>query len=644
MRSAFLLLALVVAVVSGHIQVDIRSRKVPLRGVNLGGWLVAEDWMTQDAPIWSNVPANASALGEYHAMQTLGHRGQAAFDKHRSTFITEADVAAVATTKFNTVRVPVGYWLQDCSKVHDERYRRECNGFAKHSLQYLDALVNKWALKHNVAVLISLHGAPGSQNGKDHSGVVDGIQWGDNASVQATKDFAHFLVERYQHAPAFLGLGLLNEPSVDLDLKTLVKYYADVYHDIRSFSDCILVMMPQLQLQLTGQLEDLDRSYTNVWVEWHPYLIWGYEEYDEDDLMNAEGIDALAKAIRKWKGHPLLFGEWSFVTPGSTFSTNTALAPFVHKLLDTMNEAGVGWTYWTWKVAGDTMGYQNKWSIRNLLHRLPAANAPLASFKPLQKAKTLHFQSGDALTVTSSLLASDPSWIAFFGPPPSEPWTYNSVTKQLVSGLTGLCLDASYGTNSAYSSAAVKGYKCDPINYNQKWNFERDQLVYVSNRQCLTSEGNTSMTLKHCTSGAPSQTLKSNASSTPGAEANITEAPVRIFINATGARMVWYRNASVQFHSRKYPTDDGLWLQKGDLLVHTTTEKCLQSDFDAAMVSLGDCDEHDASFHWTYDAKSMHWKQEVDDVTYCLDARRPTKPRLTKCSAVAAQRFTLRNA
>jgi hypothetical protein len=29
-----------------------------MRGVNIGGWLVAEHWMTEGSVIWTNVPAN----------------------------------------------------------------------------------------------------------------------------------------------------------------------------------------------------------------------------------------------------------------------------------------------------------------------------------------------------------------------------------------------------------------------------------------------------------------------------------------------------------------------------------------------------------------------------------------------------------
>ncbi|KDO34083.1 hypothetical protein SPRG_01357 [Saprolegnia parasitica CBS 223.65] len=650
-----LALALLCATVAGHVQADVRSRKVPLRGVNLGGWLVAENWMTQDASIWNHVPSHECEHGEYHAMKALGHKGQAAFDRHRSTFITQADVEAVAAAKFNTVRVPVGYWIQGCDHITNGTLKKQCEVYAKGGLAYLDVLVKEWALKHNVAVLLSLHGAPGSQNGKDHSGVVDGMQWGDDATVAATKTFAHFLVDRYAHEPAFLGLGLLNEPSADVDLKVLKHYYNDMYHELRAKTDCILVMMPQLQLQLTGQLEDLDKSMQNVWVEWHPYLIWGYEDYDEDNLLHKHGVDDLTKRIASWKGHPLLFGEWSFVTANGTFKKLDAFQPFMHKMLSTMNAAGAGWTYWTWKVAGDDTMYggQNRWSMRQMLHRLP--HATTNDTPSDQNAAALSFRSGANVTVATSMLATDENWVAFFGPPPVERWTYDTTTQQLRSSVSGLCLDASYGTTSAYAALDIKGYPCQRINYNQKWIFRNHQLVYRPNSKCLSASTTTSLTLVDCDASSPDQTLhiitdgskndSTNGSSSGSQDGSSSgsqdDETVRIFLNSTGARLVLYRNETVQFRARKYPYDGGVWLLRtvDGLLQHHASGLCLQSDDDTKRIALAACDDNDMSMQWAYDEKTLRLMH--GDRAYCLDARRPMQPTIAKCSRATSQRFSL---
>lgn len=51
-----LTLTTVMALVSAHIQPSIRYGSVPSRGVNLGGWLVSEHWMSSSSVIWQDVP------------------------------------------------------------------------------------------------------------------------------------------------------------------------------------------------------------------------------------------------------------------------------------------------------------------------------------------------------------------------------------------------------------------------------------------------------------------------------------------------------------------------------------------------------------------------------------------------------------
>lgn len=62
----------------------------------------------------------------------------------------------------NAVRIPLGYWAVD---VND--YEPYVGG----QYPYLIRAVN-WASEFGMRVLIDLHGAPGSQNGQDNSGLI----------------------------------------------------------------------------------------------------------------------------------------------------------------------------------------------------------------------------------------------------------------------------------------------------------------------------------------------------------------------------------------------------------------------------------------------------------------------------------------
>ena len=51
---------------------DIKAGRVPIHGVDIGGWLVAEHWMTSSSPAWNGIPDDIANQGEYQTMKYLG--------------------------------------------------------------------------------------------------------------------------------------------------------------------------------------------------------------------------------------------------------------------------------------------------------------------------------------------------------------------------------------------------------------------------------------------------------------------------------------------------------------------------------------------------------------------------------------------
>lgn len=50
-----------------------------------------------------------------------------------------------------------------------------------------------------------------------------------------------------------------------------------------------------------------------MWHEWHRYLIWGYEDFDEDRILY-EAVDGVTEGIKNWTGNKIFIGEWSIAT------------------------------------------------------------------------------------------------------------------------------------------------------------------------------------------------------------------------------------------------------------------------------------------------------------------------------------------
>ena len=71
-------------------------------GVNLGGWLVLEKWMTP------SVFADTDATNEYELSQT--EIGIKRIQRHRQTFIQEDDIKWLSRVGIKLLRLPIGYW------------------------------------------------------------------------------------------------------------------------------------------------------------------------------------------------------------------------------------------------------------------------------------------------------------------------------------------------------------------------------------------------------------------------------------------------------------------------------------------------------------------------------------------------------
>ena len=151
-------------------------------------------------------------------------------------------------------------------------------------MAYLDRLINQWAVKYNVAVLVDIHSAKGSQNGNDHSAPPNpgNVYWDKyQENIDNTVEVARFLADRYRNSVAFLGIELLNEPSNALNADKLKQYYISAYNVIRNTGNgCVLVTSPILQEQNVGTASNWENfmpppTYQNVWHDWHKYLIRG---------------------------------------------------------------------------------------------------------------------------------------------------------------------------------------------------------------------------------------------------------------------------------------------------------------------------------------------------------------------------------
>lgn len=180
-----------------------------LKGINLGGWLVAERWMTPE--LFAGVADKGErAIGRELGIEAAARR----LTHHRETFITEADFEWLAEKGFEVVRLPVGYWLF----MDDTDYVS--------GLETLDRAF-EWAQKHGLKVILDLHALPGSQNGNDHSGEEGNIRFYRYWNRRKALRVLAIMADNYGYHPALLGLQIINEPQLrhGYDRRRLLRYY-----------------------------------------------------------------------------------------------------------------------------------------------------------------------------------------------------------------------------------------------------------------------------------------------------------------------------------------------------------------------------------------------------------------------------------
>ncbi|RLO07401.1 hypothetical protein DYB28_004655, partial [Aphanomyces astaci] len=325
-------------------------------------------WMSKQSPVWVGVPDAVAVGGEHQTMAFLGHdKADGRFKIHRDTFITAADIAEIAAFGMNVVRVPVGWWIMPDSTVRPI------------ALIYLDTLIKDWAVRYNVAVMVDIHAAPGSQNGRDHSAAptLNVANWSrDDGNIARTLKVAEFLAARYKGDEAFLGLSLLNEPegnpaaNTGVDTAKLYAYYTTAVSRIRQTgNDCVLVVAPLLTEQSpTASVWPTFLRQKNVWHDWHKYLKWGHEGQPLTQLIS-QGTENIGRDISQWTGNPLFIGEWSLGHPDSAkveFQDQAQVKLYAIAYLDAVNKAKGGWAFWSWRAdTGLPLG--EGWSMRELL-------------------------------------------------------------------------------------------------------------------------------------------------------------------------------------------------------------------------------------------------------------------------------------
>lgn len=245
--------------------------QMPIRGVNLGGWLSLEPFITPS--LFNTYKSNQGIVDEWTLTKQLGpSQAASTIEKHYAQFITEQDFADIQAAGFDHVRIPYSYWA--VTTYPGDPY------VPKISWRYLLRGI-EYARKHGLRVNLDLHGVPGSQNGWNHSGRQGAIGWLNGTDGQTNGQRSldlHTQIATFFAQPRYANIiviyGLVNEPKMtQLHVSDVVAWTTQAVAVVRKAGLNCTIAFGDGFLGLTkwqGQLQGL----SGLVLDAHEYVIF----------------------------------------------------------------------------------------------------------------------------------------------------------------------------------------------------------------------------------------------------------------------------------------------------------------------------------------------------------------------------------
>lgn len=229
------------------------------RGINLGGW-----------------------LSQY------GTKG----DDHRASFITERDIAQIASWGLDHVRLPVDYQVLEADDAPGVPLEQ---GYA-----YIDACLD-WCAKHGLSVMLDLHEAPGFtfNNALDDATRERDLLFTSPELQDRFVALWETMATRYASAPCPVAFELLNEVTLPTN---------DLWNPLAARAHAtIRGAAPHSTIVIGGTHNNAVRGLENLVLIDDPLLTYTFHTYEP--LLFTHQMAPWARDAVAWGGRPEYPGE-----------------------------------------------------------------------------------------------------------------------------------------------------------------------------------------------------------------------------------------------------------------------------------------------------------------------------------------------
>lgn len=345
---------------------DAQGNALQLKGINAGQILLQEGWMSpfalepskkEDGRYVKDSDGNLQYPEFSEEEFRAGIRSNPNLNTYDleelmaiywNCFFTEEDFRIIKEDlQLNTIRLPF-YYLNILNE--DLTLKSEEEAFS-----YLDWFISQ-AARQELYVVLDLHGAPGSQNGYEHSGVKDreANLWDREENVAATVALWDFVSHHYTETAPELGkwiatYDLMNEPTYGyqgVTNRNCWDVFDRIYDAIRDNQDHHVITMEGCW-DFSTLPDPAEYGWENVQYEYHWYNWWSdvlpyevlYTYYDTTNIGRDYDV-------------PVFIGEFTLFEDTQRWQ----------KQLTMFDERNYSWTIWNYKTTV-TGWWTSSWGV-----------------------------------------------------------------------------------------------------------------------------------------------------------------------------------------------------------------------------------------------------------------------------------------
>ena len=358
----------------------LKSESSKVFGVNYGNRFIPEDWMGDDQ-FYKNITAQGHEPGKTNNRVSLADIPSDLFRERMLGWldqkVQESDFQTMQDNGVQVLRVPTGYWnwitLPGNTTPNGPDSQRMKNLQTVPPSDYLPYFekIFTYAEKYGVQVLLDLHGAPGSQNGEVHSGLVTSephfnTEWNLQLAVQTIEAMAQYGATKSN----LYGIELLNEPNhYSIDMHSwLDSYFKQAIEAAREHvSYDVKIVVFSWTYDFDKWPDNAYGLYGNVIFDTHIYHVQGAQNLTEAEHNYWNDLEALQSFHKRQGGSAggAIVGEWSLAGPSFDADQNQQLASWLVWCFAERSHGSIFWNldapYNEWSLEQSAKNFHIDW-------------------------------------------------------------------------------------------------------------------------------------------------------------------------------------------------------------------------------------------------------------------------------------------